>query len=465
MIAGDRRTGRDSWLGAFRRRGRNERGQVLPIVAIMMFVFIALLALVIDLGSYDQAQRQTQATADAAALAGSFDLPASTSQAIADARKYVTSNFPGVPTTQPCTAGQPGTCITFPTATPADSQIKVVVTANTPTFFGKFLGLTNEAVGASAVASVKTTSTACTTTGTGCYAIWAADTTCSSNTGIFFNGGGYTIQGGIHSNGSFTATGGGSTFGGPVTYGTGTGCLNTTATLPSGSGPQAAIAAFPIDYTTDFPACGGTGTACNATGTPDYCSASAASFTFTGSSPPLSGYIYCAYGSGTGVTKSTPTTWNGTITFSGGAIGSSSSPVVASYIAGNVITGSGGEFFATCGYVSTSLAYTASTCRGASGQTMPAPATVNYPLIYATDSTTNVPSGDTYAVNLGGGGNNWQGDIFAPIGQVVVAAGSQTTGFIEAWDVGFSSGGIFNGDGSLDSGTTTSTGPAESLVQ
>jgi Flp pilus assembly protein TadG len=448
----------DSMPNALRRRGRDQRGQVMPIVVIMMAVFIGMLALAVDLGSYDQAQRQTQATADAAALAGSYDLPTSTTLATTDAQKYVTSNFPSVPLT--CTAGQPGTCITFPTATPANSQIKVVVTANTPTFFGKFFGLTNEAVGASAVAA-NTTSNNCTSPGTGCYAIWAADTTCSSTTGIFFSGGGYTFNGGIHSNGSFTATGGGSTFNGPVTYGTGTGCLNTTATLPSGSGPEAAIASWPINYATDFPACGGTGTACDATGTPNYCSASAPSFTFTGSSPPLSGYIYCAYGTGT---KSTPTLWTGTITFSGGSIGSSGSPVVASYIAGNVITGSGGEYFATCGYSSGSLSYTASTCKGASGQTMPAPSTANYPLIYATDSTSNVPSGATYAVNLGGGGNNWQGDIFAPIGQVVVAAGSQTTGFIEAWDVGFTSGGIFNGDGPSDSGTTSSPG-SESLVQ
>jgi hypothetical protein len=287
------------------------------------------------------------------------------------------------------------------------------------------------------------------------------DSVCSSSSGVYFNGGGYNILGGVHSNGSLSTGGGGSAFG-PTTYGTGSGCLsNSGNTFTSGPTAEAAITTWPINYATDFPSCGGTGIACNAAGTPSFCSASAASFTFSGPSPPLSGYIYCAYGTGT---KSTPTSWTGTIMFGGGGVGSSGSPVVASYVAGNVYAGSGSEYFATCGYTSTApLLYTASACKGSSGQTMPAPATGNYPQIYALDSTSNVPSGDTYAVYLGGGSNNWLGDIFAPIGQVVIAAGSQTTGFIEAYDVGFVSGGI-TGDGPSDSGTTTSSGNSESLV-
>jgi hypothetical protein len=425
-----------------RSRSQDDRGAVLVIVAVSMVAFMALAALAIDLGSYYQAQRKVQAAADAGALAAAADLSSSPGSVTTDGTNYAQTNYPGS-TVAVSTSG---------------TQVTVSVHATTPTFFGKFLGLESENVGAKAVAGEVTTSTPC-SPGINCYAIFAMDQSCSG-TGVTFNGGGYDIKGGVHSNGSINTGGGGSSYG-PTTYGTG--CTKTTGggdTFTSGPTAEAPVTTWPINYATDFPACGGSGeAACGPSGTPSYCSASAASFTFTNSSPPSSGYIYCAYGTGT---ESNPTTWNGTIAFTGGSIGSSGSPVVATYVAGNVYTNSGSEFLEACGYGTTG--YVASTCQGTSTQTPPNPVTSNYPVIYAVDTDTQAAAaGDTYAVNLGGGGNSWQGDIFAPNGTVDIAAGSQTTGFIEGNDVYFLSGGI-TGDGPSANGTGSSTS-SESLLQ
>jgi Flp pilus assembly protein TadG len=448
MIEPDRRPGRHSWLDAFRRRGRDERGQVIPIVAIMMVVFVGLLTLTVDLGSYDQAQRQTQATADAAALAGSYDLPTSTTQAIADAQKYVTANFPGVPTTQPCTAGQPGTCITFPTATPANSQIKVVVTVSTPTFFGKFLGLNKEAVGASAVAAEKAGANSCATPGSTCYAIFAMDSSCvSGHYGITLSGGGNTINGGIFANGNIYANNGGSSYG-PSTYGPTTPAPACTWTNEGGggtwaSGPtseSAIVATWPIDYSTDFPAC--TGTACTGQGgTPSACTQASTSTSW--SLTPVAGNIYCDVGGGT---PGTPSTWNGAISF--GSCGSTSSPLVASYVAASVSITAGGCDLEACGY--SAAGYTASTCSAA------APTTANYPLMYAVGTSST-------AINGGGGGSYFDGDLFAPNGTITFNGGGDTTSFLEGKDVVYSGGGL-TGDGPSTSGSILGSPGSQSLV-
>ena len=56
-------------------RMRNDSGQALVFVALILTVLVGMAALVIDGGSWYQADRRLQTAADAAALAGAQDLP------------------------------------------------------------------------------------------------------------------------------------------------------------------------------------------------------------------------------------------------------------------------------------------------------------------------------------------------------------------------------------------------------
>jgi Flp pilus assembly protein TadG len=395
------------------RRGQDERGTVLVIVAITLVAFLGLGALAIDIGSFYQAQRQAQLAADAGALAASQDLGSGkATNATSDGTTLAQTNFPGA---------------TVHVTTSAN-QATVNVSAVTPSFFGKFLGLTSENIGARAVAATTPGATACTSPGSTCYAYFAMDSNCS-NHGISISGGNSTINGGTYTNAGFYVNGGVNNFKGPVNYGTG--CSSQTVggvNTFNGGAPAATpsdIMTWPIDYAADFPAC--SGSACTGPlGTPSYCTyATAGSYTFSATiSPTNSGStqngVYCAVGTGT---ASTPTTWNGSITLSGG-IGSAT----VTFIAGSV-TLSGGIYTLT-------------------------PASNNL-LAYATNGT----------ATLSGGNDNWTGDIFVPAGTATISGGntSETT-MVEAQDIVLNGGNI-TGDGPTDSGTTTSSSGTSALIQ
>lgn len=399
----------------FRDRATDERGVVLVMVAILMVVILGAAALAVDLGSFYKAQRQAQSAADAAALAAAQVLPSATA-ASTTGTSYVTQNYPGATAT-----------VSVNTTV---NQATVTVNANTPSFFGKALGLTKEKVTARAVASQTGITAQCSTPGTGCFAIFAMDQNCS-DTGINITGGGNHIQGGIHSNSGINTGGGGSSYG-PTTYGpTASGCKATTGggdTFTSGPTSEAPITTWPIDYSKQFTAC--SGSACTGpNGTPSYCTKAAASFTFSSSSQPVPNNIYCAYGAGT---PSNPATYTGSIAFTGGGYGSASNPIAASFIAGSVSANSGGMYLEAENWPTNKL------------------------IFYVVGTGT--------AVNLGGGSNLWEGDFFVPNGTISITAGSQETNFLEAQDVNLSPGGLLFGDGPPDTGTSTSSS-VESLLQ
>ena len=54
---------------------RSESGQVMVLTALFMVVMVGMTAFVVDVGSWFRAQRATQSTVDAAALAGAQALP------------------------------------------------------------------------------------------------------------------------------------------------------------------------------------------------------------------------------------------------------------------------------------------------------------------------------------------------------------------------------------------------------
>ncbi|MDQ6835166.1 MAG: pilus assembly protein TadG-related protein, partial [Actinomycetota bacterium] len=248
---------------------------VAILVAIMMVVFLGVAALAIDLGSFYQAQRQAQGAADAAALAASQDLPSNTSGAVTDATTYAQRNFPG------STVG----VTTNYNSTPKD--IKVTVSASSPSFFGKLFGLSQANVSASAVAggNGKTVQAA--------IFAYADGGDCTNDIGISIPKNNANITGGIQSNGNITATGHGTTSIGSGVYGTGSGC---SCNCDSGNFTNAPYAdtptPYPLDYRSSPPTC-----TVNITG----------NYTFTGTVSPG---VYCdrtgtftfSGASGTGVT-------------------------------------------------------------------------------------------------------------------------------------------------------------------
>lgn len=417
----------------FVRRARDERGAVLVIAAAIMVAVLAMAAFAIDVGSWYQVERQAQGAADAAALAGARDLPASQATATSDAKTYVGYNMQG---------DTPTIAVTFPTST----EIKVTVTQVAPSFFGKTLGINSATVTESAVAQETGGATTCSTPGNGCDAVFAMATSCAGAPVVF--GGGTHITGGVVSNGSINVGGGGSSFG-PTTYGNGSGCTVSPSgyagqnnTFASGPTSQAPVTSWPINYATDFPPC--TGTACTGPGgTPSFCtqSTTAASETLQNYYPVnlTSGNIYCDVGTGT---SGTPTTWNGAITVNMGK-----GTVEATFAAGSVTMG-GGDSLTACGYAA--AGYLVSGCSAS----VPVPVTGNYPLVYALGTGTSISNG--------GGGGTFLGDMFAPNGTIYMGGGDATT-FLEGQGVQVPSGG-FTGDGPSSSGGGGGSG-STALIQ
>jgi Flp pilus assembly protein TadG len=158
----------------------DDRGVVLIIVALSLVVICVVAAFAVDFGNARQTARQTQASVDAAALAGSKDLPRMFSEsgnttwydtARNTAMSYVVNNlFSDNPPTAPtCAAGQ-GTCTAtvngtaltitapYPAANmtykgiPSYNLIYVKACEPTPTFFAKVTGQSSPTVCREAVA-------------------------------------------------------------------------------------------------------------------------------------------------------------------------------------------------------------------------------------------------------------------------------------------------------------------------
>jgi len=73
-------------------RWASERGQSLLIFTLALTVLIGFASLTIDVGRYMMARQERQNAADAAALAGTAELPASPDRAISEARRFVLTN-------------------------------------------------------------------------------------------------------------------------------------------------------------------------------------------------------------------------------------------------------------------------------------------------------------------------------------------------------------------------------------
>jgi hypothetical protein len=118
------------------------RGQAIVITVVMITALLGMCALVLDVGSWFRADRATQATADAAALAGAQALPVDPAGATGSAVTYATKNGGGA------TSGD----VTITSSIDTNDTISVHVHRQAESFFSKVFGLGNVDVGSKATA-------------------------------------------------------------------------------------------------------------------------------------------------------------------------------------------------------------------------------------------------------------------------------------------------------------------------
>ena len=112
--------------------GRDERGQVIVLLAVLMVVLLGVCGLVIDGGNWMVNRREIQNAADAAALAGASQIPSGSSlPPIETAREQYANN------------GDPSDTVTVTSTTYLTSGDSVTVTASrkVDTFFTSIFGL------------------------------------------------------------------------------------------------------------------------------------------------------------------------------------------------------------------------------------------------------------------------------------------------------------------------------------
>ena len=119
----------------------NERGQAMVLTVVFLVVLLGMSAMVLDVGSWYRADRDTQSTADAAALAGAQSLPEDPATATQLARQYADKNG-GLGT---------GTISISSDVVPNDT-ITVTVKRTAPGFFSKAVGVNGVNVGSKGVA-------------------------------------------------------------------------------------------------------------------------------------------------------------------------------------------------------------------------------------------------------------------------------------------------------------------------
>jgi Flp pilus assembly protein TadG len=121
---------------------RNESGQAVLMTVLFLTVLIGAAALTTDVGGWYRQQRQAQATADAAALAGAQVLPGDPTQAQVLAATYATDNGGGVP------AGG----ITLRSDFEPNDTVVVKVQKDAPSFFANIFSIDHATVTATAAA-------------------------------------------------------------------------------------------------------------------------------------------------------------------------------------------------------------------------------------------------------------------------------------------------------------------------
>ncbi len=142
---------------------RDERGAFLVLAALLLVAMLTMAAIAIDLANGRQQRRQSQATADAAALAAAQDLPDPT-KVVATAKGYVLDNF-NIPASAWTGCIDPDHLASLPDAAANDQCISIdeaftrvrvrLPEKKVPTFFAGVIGIPDLVVSADAVAEAK----------------------------------------------------------------------------------------------------------------------------------------------------------------------------------------------------------------------------------------------------------------------------------------------------------------------
>lgn len=138
---------------------RDQSGQVLPWVALLMLMFLGMCALVVDIGHAMLVQRQLQASADAAALAAAQTLPNSTWSTVGMSYTSAAGSknaYFGVSVGTPVIAGKCLTTVTswgIPCSATSPNAVSVTETATIPTFFAEAIGIPTMTLTATSTAS------------------------------------------------------------------------------------------------------------------------------------------------------------------------------------------------------------------------------------------------------------------------------------------------------------------------
>jgi Flp pilus assembly protein TadG len=109
-----------------------QEGQVTVLTAVFIIALVGMAGFVLDVGSWFRSQRVSQATVDAAALAGAESLPDDPAKAIADATSLAAKN-----------GGTDGLTITIGTKWRQSDMITVKQTSTGDGFFSKVLGVSS----------------------------------------------------------------------------------------------------------------------------------------------------------------------------------------------------------------------------------------------------------------------------------------------------------------------------------
>jgi len=121
---------------------RGESAQASALTAVFLAVLFGMAALVLDVGSWYRADRATQSTADAAALAGAQDLPYNPSGGPALAIQYADKNGGGVAPSN----------VTISNGLGPNDTIKVTVHKSVNGTFTRIFGVSSINVGSTATA-------------------------------------------------------------------------------------------------------------------------------------------------------------------------------------------------------------------------------------------------------------------------------------------------------------------------
>ena len=125
-----------------RRRLAEERGQTLVMTVVFLVVLVGATALTIDFGAWYRQQRQAQATADAAALAGAQALPTDPAKALSLAEQYASANGGGISAAD----------ISFRSDYAPDDTVVVHAARTSPSFFSRLFSVGTVTVHATAAA-------------------------------------------------------------------------------------------------------------------------------------------------------------------------------------------------------------------------------------------------------------------------------------------------------------------------